>query len=58
MMDNYTPQVGDRVRRASWLDDTYIDVKYVGQRVVVGDDEDGLEVVALIEFDGPWEIKP
>ena len=48
----YVPVKGDRVRRASWNHENYMEVLYVGGQMVFGTDRSGFEFTARVE--GEW----
>jgi hypothetical protein len=50
----YIPQVGDRVRRPHWKPSSYIDVVFVGSRVMVAIDQEGGESIWMPK-DVVWE---
>lgn len=54
-----TPQAGDRVRHRHWASDQWVDVKYVGQRYLIGPNQNGAEQAYLLNTD--WikvELRP
>lgn len=54
---DYIPQVGDRVKLANAPAGQWFDVTYVGQRVFVGIDENGLEQAEQLSL--PWtKVEP
>ena len=54
---NYTPKVGDRVRRPSWSDGVWIEIYYIDGDTVYGRDRDGDP--ACWGADGVWlEVQP
>ena len=56
MSGTYIPVKGDRARRTWWLDTCYLDVDYVGRTWVTGIDEDGDEMVYML--DDTWVKTP
>lgn len=54
---SYTPQVGDRVRHRNWSSSQWVDVKYVGQKYLIGMNQNGREWVHLLN-DGWVKVEP
>jgi len=55
MGTDYTPQVGDRVRRSDWKDSDAITVTAVGEQVLLGKSPGSLSELAYLHGkDYPW----